>query len=69
MKHKKPFLRITEPDENKIHIAAPLGLTQTTLCGLGDFIGATAGVETALPVNCWHCRMIAGYCQDHQGID
>lgn len=66
---KKPLPKITEPDEKKVHYSAPWGLDQVTLCGLSDFLGATQGVETDLPVTCFACKMIAGFCQDHADID
>ena len=64
---KKKLPRVTEPDENKIHYAAPIGLDCVTLCGLTDWLEAMdIGQETDEPVNCWHCKTIARHFKEYR---
>lgn len=59
----KPLLpRVTEPDEDLVHFAPPIGLDQVTMCGKTDWISdKQQGEETTDPVTCWHCQVIADH--------
>lgn len=58
--------RITEPDEDLVHYAAP-GITgNVTLCGLTDFIGhRKRGKATSAAATCLPCKGIVEYVLTH----
>lgn len=58
--------KVLEPDENKVHYTAPIGLDQVTLCGKSDWIGDAPGEPTTAPVDCWHCQQIVTFVKGHR---
>lgn len=65
---KPSFIHIYEPDEKKVHVDAPPGFDQVTLCGRTDWLGVTTGRKTTKPVDCLMCRKIVEFCQSHRKI-
>lgn len=57
-----------ETDTGIVHIDAPPGLDQVTLCGLTDWLGSKGGIghPSKKKVTCWHCRQMATFCQQHR---
>lgn len=61
---KRLLLKVYDPDEKSVHLQAPSGLDQVTLCGQADWLENKSQPDygTKLPLDCWRCIAVWGYC-------